>query len=65
MLQLRAPCHLEIDDLHAELMLIDENLFRNDLSPADRAGAQARRKVIYQQLNLETKRGGNQSGPIR
>jgi hypothetical protein len=46
---------LDIDDLHAELMLIDENLCRNDLSPAERAKAQARRKAIYQELHPETK----------
>jgi ParB/RepB/Spo0J family partition protein len=46
---------LEVDDLHAELMLIDENLYRNDLTPAERASAQARRKAIYQQLHPETK----------
>jgi ParB/RepB/Spo0J family partition protein len=46
---------LEVDDLHAELMLIDENLYRNDLTPAERALAQARRKAIYQQLHPETK----------
>jgi ParB/RepB/Spo0J family partition protein len=50
---------LEADDLHAELMLIDENLCRNDLTPAERASAQARRKAIYQQLHPETKAGGD------
>lgn len=47
----------DMDDLHAELALIDENLCRNDLTPAERASAQARRKAIYQQLHPETKRG--------
>jgi N6-adenosine-specific RNA methylase IME4 len=50
---------LDIDDLHAELMLIDENLYRNDLTAAERASAQARRKAIYQQLHPETKPGGD------
>lgn len=50
---------LEADDLHAELMLIDENLCRNDLSPAERSSAQARRKKIYQKIHPETKAGGN------
>ncbi len=54
----------DVDDLHAELMLIDENLYRNDLTPAERASAQARRKAIYQQLHPETKKGANQSGPV-
>lgn len=48
---------LEVDDLHAELMLIDENLCRNDLSAAERSIAQARRKAIYQELHPETKPG--------
>ena len=50
---------LEVDDLRAELMLIDENLCRNDLTPAERASAQARRKAIYQQIHPETKNGGD------
>jgi ParB/RepB/Spo0J family partition protein len=40
----------DVDDLHAELMLIDENLCRNELSPAERASALARRKAIHKQL---------------
>jgi hypothetical protein len=48
---------LETDDLYAELMLIDENLRGNDLTPAERASAQARREAIHQQLHLETKAG--------
>lgn len=47
----------DMDDLHAELALIDENLCRSDLTPAERAAAQARRKAIYQQIHPETKRG--------
>ena len=35
------------DDLHAELAMIDENLCRAELSPADRAKQTARRKAIY------------------
>lgn len=54
---------LDVDDLHAELMLIDENLYRNDLTPAERASAQSRRKAIYQQLHPETKVGANQHTP--
>jgi N6-adenosine-specific RNA methylase IME4 len=41
---------LDVDDLHAELMPIDENLCRNDLSPAERASAVARRKAIHVEL---------------
>lgn len=44
-------------DQVTELMLIDENLSRNDLTPAERAAAQARRKKLYQQLHPETKNG--------
>jgi N6-adenosine-specific RNA methylase IME4 len=47
------------DDLHAELALIDENLIRNELSPAERAMAVARRKKIYEALHPETKRAAN------
>lgn len=46
------------DDLHAELALIDENLIRNELSPAERALAIARRKKIYEALHPDTAHGG-------
>lgn len=42
------------DDLHAELAMIDENLCRAELSPADRAKQTARRKAIYLELHPET-----------
>lgn len=45
------------DDLHAELAMIDENLCRADLSPADRAKQTARRKAIYLELHPETGQG--------
>lgn len=45
------------DDLRAELSMIDENLCRNELSPAERAQQTARRKVIYEELHPETKAG--------
>lgn len=50
---------VEDNDLHAELAMIDENLCRAELSPADRAGQTARRKVIYLQLHPETAHGGD------
>lgn len=39
------------DDLHAELSMIDENLCRNELSPAEVAAHTARRKAIYEELH--------------
>lgn len=47
------------DDLHAELAMIDENLCRSELTPADRAKSMARRRAIYQALHPETGRGGD------
>jgi len=52
---------LDVDDLHAELMLIDENLCRNDFTPAERASAQARRKAIYQEIHPEKRKGVSQA----
>ncbi len=45
----------DADDLHAELALIDENLIRNELSPAERARAIARRKAIWDALHPDTR----------
>lgn len=45
---------IEADDLRAELAMIDENLCRAELSPADRAKQTARRKAIYLELHPET-----------
>lgn len=52
---------VEADDLHAELLMIDENLLRNNLSPAERASAQSRKKAIWQILHPETKAGTSQA----
>lgn len=49
---------VELDDLHAELAMIDENLCRAELSPSDRARQTARRKAIYEELHPEVKQGG-------
>jgi ParB family transcriptional regulator, chromosome partitioning protein len=49
------PKPRELDSLHAELAEIDENITRANLSPAQQAGAIARRKEIYEELYPETK----------
>lgn len=57
------PCLIvNDDDLHAELAMIDENLCRAELSPADRAKQTARRKAIYLELHPETAHGANLEG---
>lgn len=55
-------CIVTTDDLRAELAMIDENLFRADLSPAERAKQTARRKAIYLELHPETAHGANLEG---
>lgn len=57
------PCIVvEDDDLHAELAMIDENLCRADLTPAERAKQTARRKEIYEKLHPETRNGATGGG---
>jgi ParB-like chromosome segregation protein Spo0J len=52
------PCIVQaVDDLQAELITIDENLCRENLTPAQEAKAIARRKEIYEALHPETKHG--------
>jgi hypothetical protein len=48
---------VEADDLRAELMLIDENLCRAELGPAERAASLRRRKAIYLELYPQTRNG--------
>jgi hypothetical protein len=49
------PCVIvDDDDLHAELAMIDENLCRAELGPADTAASVARRKELYLLLNPTT-----------
>lgn len=47
----------DLDQLHAELAEIDENLIRNELHWTDRDKQIARRKQIYETLHPETKHG--------
>ena len=52
----------DLNALEAELLEIDENLARNELSAAERTKAITRRKTIYEQLHPETQatsRGGD------
>jgi len=50
------------NDLRAELAEIDENLIRNEYSPAEREIAISRRKAIYEALHPETKLGASGKG---
>ena len=49
------------DSDRAQLVEIDENLVRADLTPAERAAHQAKRKEIYERLHPETKAGAAQA----
>jgi len=52
------PCIVrDTDDLHAELVMIDENLRRAELGPAQASLQTARRKEIYEILHPEAKHG--------
>ncbi|WP_367354229.1 ParB/RepB/Spo0J family partition protein [Agrobacterium pusense] len=44
----------EVDDLHAELMEIDENLARSELTPAEESAYILRRKQIWEEMNGAT-----------
>jgi hypothetical protein len=55
--------YVDLDDLHAELAEIDENLIRSPLTPAQEASAIFRRKKIYVELHKEAGHGGNKTGP--
>jgi ParB family chromosome partitioning protein len=48
-----------MDDLHAELATIDENLVRQELTILERSEQLSRRKEIYEVLHEETKRGNS------
>jgi len=47
----------DLDDLHAELAEIDENIARSPLTAMEQTKALARRKEIYETLHPETKTG--------
>ncbi|MCV9907060.1 ParB N-terminal domain-containing protein [Brucella sp. HL-2] len=55
----------DVDDLHAELMEIDENLARSELSPAEEAAHIARRKEIWWEMNCGKNLPTIQDGPGR
>lgn len=50
---------ITLDDVHAELAMIDENLMRAELTPAQEAAQISRRKELYEFLHPETKHGGD------
>lgn len=52
----------DVDDLHAELMEIDENLARSELTPAEESAYILRRKEIWQEMNKETGRNSPSLG---
>ena len=60
------PCVIAADDdLHAELIMIDENLCRADLEPVEMARQTARRKVIYEELHPGAGHGGDRKSSNR
>jgi N6-adenosine-specific RNA methylase IME4 len=56
---------LGLDELHAELAEIDENLVRNELTALERGDQMLRRKEIYLALHPETKPVTERGGPGR
>ena len=59
----KVPCALlNVDDDHASLARIDENLVRSELTAAERAQWIAERKAIYERLFPQTKQGATGRG---
>jgi ParB family transcriptional regulator, chromosome partitioning protein len=56
---IRAEVYDSLSDDEAELIQIDENLIRANLSDAERILHVARRKELYEKLHPETKPGGD------
>lgn len=60
------PCRIcDLDNGEAELATIDENLMREDYNEVERAGALARRKILYLAINPETRNVNVMGGPGR
>lgn len=59
------PYETSADKLNAELIEIDENLCRKNLSPATEAALTARRKAVYEKLHPATSHGGARKKPSR
>lgn len=54
------PCIVvEIPELQRRMVTVDENLVRAALSPLDRADLLLRRKLIFEEMYPETRRGGD------
>jgi ParB family chromosome partitioning protein len=55
--EIRCSVFDDMDADRAELVEIDENLIRANLTPAEEAAHMGRRKQLYERLHPETKHG--------